>query len=259
MKAHIRNYFKPETILAMQDHARAAYPNESCGVVIGDDYHRCFNYATEPTKDFQIAPQEYLKLSKLGEIRAIIHSHPDAPLYPSELDMIGQMQTNVPWGIIQTDGLRTSDPNMWGDTLPIAPLIGREFMHGIHDCYSLLRDAFRLGKDELLKQGITGWPYDSAQMPEVPRNDNWWDSDKDLYQDYLKKTGWRRIDMSEARPGDGFLIAINSKKLNHAGLLLDQNLIMHHKPGRLSAREPAGIWARSADMWLRWEGIPDEA
>ena len=30
----------------------------------------------------------------------------------------------------------------WGDKLPRAPLIGRGFRHGIHDCYSLIRDYY---------------------------------------------------------------------------------------------------------------------
>ena len=78
----------------------------------------------------------------------------------------------MPWGIIPTDGERVGDPIMWGDQLPIAPLIGREFRHGTSDCYTLVRDAYRLGKDGMKEHGIDGWPLDPIQLPEVPRDDS---------------------------------------------------------------------------------------
>lgn len=248
------HFLSPEIVLAAKQHALREYPKESCGLVVGDRYVPCFNYAVEPEKHFAIASEEFVKAESQGGVRAVLHSHPDGPLYPTAKDMQGQIDTNVPWGIIGTDGERAGDPIMWGDSLPIAPLIGREFRHGVSDCYTLARDTFRLGKEGLAEQSIHGWPYDPITFPEVPRDDCWWDAGLDLYTDHLEKVGFRKIQMSEARIGDACLIKIKSNKVNHAAVLVGNNLLLHHLPSRVSRREAAGIWARHADIWIRYEG-----
>ncbi|WLR91007.1 NlpC/P60 family protein [Shinella zoogloeoides] len=174
--------------------------------------------------------------------------------------MIGQISTDVAWGIIpilEEDKIfRIGEPIMWGGNVPKSDLIGREFLHGIHDCYSLIKDTFALGKEGLAAQGISDvWPYEPRLLPEVPRDDGWWELGKDLYVDGLKKNGFRIIQPHEARAGDGFLTKIRSDKLNHAGLLVTDDTIIHHLPMRASRREPAGLWGRQAEIWVRHEGL----
>ena len=97
----------------------------------------------------------------LGSAQMILHSHPNGPVFPSRPDMEGQIATAVPWGIIALDEERIGDPEIWGDQLPVVPLLGRSFMHGIRDCYSLIRDTFRLGREGLAEQDISqNWPLD---------------------------------------------------------------------------------------------------
>ncbi|SER29897.1 Proteasome lid subunit RPN8/RPN11, contains Jab1/MPN metalloenzyme (JAMM) motif [Faunimonas pinastri] len=247
-------FLSPSVIEAAQAHARAEYPKESCGLVVGGVYQPCFNYATAPEQDFEIASRVYKDALDTGALQAVLHSHPGGPFYPSERDMQSQIDMDLPWGIIVTDGERTSPPIVWGDSLPIAPVIGREFTHGIHDCYSLVRDTFRLGKERLSEQGIEDWPFDPIELPEVARSDGWWSGDQDLYADHFAKFGFTPVPLSEVRPGDCFLMGIRSEKLNHAGILLSNDLLLHHLPTRLSRREPVGIWARHAEIWVRYEG-----
>lgn len=247
--------FSRDSLEAAKAHAIAAYPHESCGLIVKDRYIPCTNVAADKEKTFQISDAEIVKL--LGEGRAydaVIHSHPNGPAYPSKDDMEQQIASGVPWGIVVTNGEDALDPIFWGDTLPIAPLIGREFRHGVADCYSLVRDAFRLGKEKMAEQDMPEWPFDPIVMPEVARDDEWWKGEDDLYTAYFEKEGWVPIQREEVRPGDGFLMKVRSDKLNHAGLYVGNNLILHHLPTRLSRREPAGIWARSADLWLRFVG-----
>jgi proteasome lid subunit RPN8/RPN11 len=247
----------PDTRSSIIDHARSEYPKESCGLIVDGVYKPCFNYAIDPLKDFEIAPQVFLREKLAGNIDAVVHSHPNGPIYPSERDMRGQIDTAVPWIIVPIEEDRVLPFTMWGDQLPIAPIIGREFLHGVHDCYSLIRDVFRLGKDDLAKQGIQ-WPFPPQELPNVPRDDAWWTKiedrePKDLYADYIEKAGFRIIDRSEAREGDGFLCKLKSDRLNHGGLIVGGGLILHHLPVRLSRREAAGIWERAADMWVRYK------
>lgn len=259
-------YFAQEIIKKASEHALRDYPLESCGVVIDGEYVPMRNAAADPEhhkaddKDcpcqrcsFAIDPDELISVLNGRDPEGYIHSHPDGPFYPSAADMQQQMETDVPWAIIATDGERCGEPVEFGRQVPMAPLIGRRFMHGVHDCYSLVRDVFRLGREELAKQGIE-WPYEPIELPDMARNDNWWSHGDNFYLDNFERLGFRRIEMSEARPGDAFLCKIGSAVPNHAGLLLGNNLIIHHLPGetRVSRREPVGGWGRMAEMWLRY-------
>jgi proteasome lid subunit RPN8/RPN11 len=239
-RQRVRAQFGAEAMQDAQAHARREYPKESCGLIVSGRYVPCDNVAADPLSDFVIAPEQYLAAKRLGAIEAVVHSHPNGQIYPSELDMQQQIATNVPWIILPLGEAAVIEPVAFGDPLERAPILGRPFVWGVFDCYSLIRDQYQL------QYGIN--------LPPVPRADDWVDRGLDLYKDHLKTSGFREISMNEARPGDGFLMRwLGSNQLNHAGLLIENDQIIHHLPNRLSRREPAGIWARGADMWVRHE------
>ena len=246
-------------IEAAKVHAISQFPKESCGFVAGGVYVACENTNADPLKFFTIDDPRYEAAVASGALTAIIHSHPNGPLMPSELDMTQQIATNVPWFIITLNETGVHKLIAWGGNLPIAPLISRPFVHGIFDCYSIIRDAFRLGKDALLTQGVH-WPLPPIALPEVARADVWWTGEADLYSDHLEKVGFRKINRGEARAGDGFLCALGDiranpkQRLNHAAILLEYDQILHQLPTRPSARGPAGVWVNGAVTWVRYEG-----
>lgn len=248
---------------AARKHAREMYPEESCGLVAQGKYIACENIAKDPSYHlsddpdcgcrlcaFEIDPHTYMAA---GDVQMVLHSHPGGPLYPSARDMQGQIDTAVTWGIIGLDEERLGDPILWG-AMPTPPLVGRAFVHGITDCYTLIRDAYALGRFGMIAQGIDTWPHPPIILPEIARNDSWWNSDADLYEDNLKKQGFIEIPREIAGAGDGFLIKIRSDKCNHGGLLISSDLILHHLPSRLSRREPSGIWARQVEKFIRYVG-----
>lgn len=240
-------------------HALAEYPSESCGIISDGLYFPSINAASDPTNDFIIPPGFQVQLHNAGRsIDAVVHSHPDGPAYPSDVDMRGQISMGLPWVIVNCTQNKIVTIEMWGGTVEPEPLIGRTFMHGIRDCYSLVRDAYRLGKDGMKAQDID-WPLDPVELPEYARKDSWWGDEKKLeqtlYVDNFLKAGFVRITREEARAGDGFIAKIRSKTPNHAAVLLGDGQLLHHLPTRYSRREPAGMWAHSADTWLRYEGV----
>lgn len=241
----------PHVADAIRQHAIREYPKESCGLIVAGVYTPCFNYAIDPLHGAVISRVDYIRAG--DQLEAVVHSHPNGPLFPSAEDMRSQIATAVPWIIVGTDGERCAEFTIWGDSLPIKPLIGRSFMHGVTDCFALVRDAFRLGRERLAAEDME-WPFEQMAFADVPRDDDWWDADQDLYYDALRPRGFREINISEVRPGDGFLCKIRSEKLNHAGLYVGKNLILHHLPLKLSRREPFGLWGRAAEMWVRYEG-----
>jgi proteasome lid subunit RPN8/RPN11 len=251
-----------DALNAARAHALAQYPLEACGIVIGGVYYPCTNVHETPETHFRIAGAERLELEKKGTVEAIIHSHPDGLMCPSQADMEGQLASGVTWGVMACAGGQTSDVVLWGGNEPIAPLIGRPFVHGIWDCYELIRDAYALGADALKEQGVTAqWPYPPIELPSFSRDDGWWTKGGDLYRENFGRAGFVEIPAHDARAGDVFLCRIHSEVPNHGGILVESDLLLHHLPLRVSRREGAGIWARAADTWLRYagEGFTDAA
>lgn len=243
---------------AIEAHARAEYPKECCGVIVSGVYRPCENVAPDPELDFAIAPSVIDEAHLSGDLEAIVHSHPNGPDFPSAFDMEGQIASDVPWVILPLNEDQFGEPIVFGDGATIPPIIGREFRHGVTDCYNLIRDVFRLGRDKLAEQDVD-WPLEPIDLPEYPRDDAWWAGEgPDLYLENFAKAGFHQIRREEARPGDIFLCKIRSQKLNHGGVVVGGGLILHHLPLRLSRREPAGIWQGQADVWLRHNSVKDE-
>lgn len=228
-------------------HALDRFPEESCGLVVDGAYIACDNIAEDPTKDFKIANatvQEYLAM---GLLQGVIHSHPFAQLTtkssPSAADMRSQMSMQVPFGVIDTDGTVVNDPYYWGDFKLDEQIIGRDFHHGIEDCYLPIRRFY--------------WQRRGIKLAEIPRDDKWWTSADNLYVDNFERLGFVKVSKNEIIDGDIIIGRVNASKPNHAGVYLNNSidgkgLILHHLPGRLSRREPAGPWLSRADLVVRY-------
>lgn len=251
-------------LIAARRHANDEYPRESCGLIVGGKYVACVNKAAPPESHedgnddcgcqlcaFRIDAKVYRE--HVGRIEAVVHSHPNGPAHPSKADMAAQIATALPWIILPLNETHMGAPVIWGGTERL-PLIGREFVHGVTDCYDLIRDAYAIGRDGMAAQGIAcDWPFGPIELPAYARADGWWVGEDNFYEVEPFKIGFKEITLSEARAGDIFLCKIRSDRLNHGGVLLGDT-ILHHLPGRLSRREPAGLWARQAGRWIRYVG-----
>lgn len=242
--------------LAFEDakrHARRKYPHRACGFIINNEYRPVKNVAWNTKANFEF-PNDLIESIRPQNIQMIVVSRPTEPYWPNQNEMMFQEKYNRPFALVFLNQDTISKPIIWGAETPVPPILGRSFVHGVTDCWSIVRDCFRLGKGKLAEQGIYEWPYEPIQFPIIPRDDGWWANGNDYYLENYEKLGFKRIDRSEAKPGDGFLIKLFSDKYNHAGVLVDDGEIIHHLPGRLSRREPAGLWARNSDFWLRYCG-----
>jgi proteasome lid subunit RPN8/RPN11 len=223
---------------AARSHAIAQHPRESCGLVIVNGYVPIDNVAADPDNHFEMPTEAW---TAHGRVQAVIHSHgPAAARAPSASDMQHQIATAVPWGIVHTDGVAASPVLWWGDHRLDDPLLGREFVHGVTDCYGAIRSW--------------AWQHRSVLLPDVPRDLEWWKSGGDLYNEGFARAGYRVIPESEAVVGDVCLINFRSQVPNHGGTLVEDGLLYHHLQGRLSAREPIGRWRPMISKWLRYEG-----
>lgn len=230
------DFVPQDATAAMLAHAEAEYPRESCGFLISLEgavqYLPRTNSAENPEADFRISPQAYAGASRQGRILAVVHSHPGGPGHPSESDMAGQLASGLPWALIPvlpcaTGGAHAQRPLWWGPDVPVAPLLEREFIHGLADCYALARDWYRT------EGGVT--------LPDFARPDAWWGRGGDVLVANLTAAGFARTDEPE-QIGDGYIMQIQSPVPNHCAVYVGGGLLLHHLANRLSRREPVHRW-----------------
>ncbi|MNR87508.1 NlpC/P60 family protein [compost metagenome] len=249
-------------------HAAKEYPRECCGVVVSIEgspqYFPCKNISEDPTEEFQMSPEDMTDAMDLGELEAIVHSHPDATSQPSTFDLafmeryyalelaLDPEAKPTPWIIL-------SWPE--GDFRQVVaqggvPLTGREFVHGLHDCWQCCADYY------FRSSGLT--------FPNFERQDGWWE-DKDgpsHYEQNFLDCGFYKVPLDEIQVGDLIVMQIGrTYHPNHAAIYLgnvpklpDEELdifgqgpfILHHMYARKSAVEIyGGQWLHRTSFVLR--------
>lgn len=230
------------TIQQFKEHAIAVWPDEACGYVlqVGDaqEYFPCENVSTEPHNEVKVPAAVQLLARERGEILAVLHSHPNGQLYPSAADMETQQNFAIPFGISTVTPDSCSDPVYFGDQVPIAPYLGRVFVHGAADCWKLFTDWY--------------WQELKVKLPDAPRDHNWWKEDKNLYMDGFAENGFRLLaDKEKPQYGDGCMMRLWSPVPNHAAVYIGNGLLLHHLAHTLSCREPVNDYKEKIVGWFR--------
>ncbi|MCP1652735.1 C40 family peptidase [Pseudomonas nitroreducens] len=248
---------------AIERHAVAVYPAECCGLVIRGprrrEYVPCRNTAATPDDQFRIAPEDYAAAEDRGQVLAVVHSHPDWSSAPSEADRACCEASGLPWYIVEVrrgdDGeVRAGELSAIEPEGYLAPLVGRPFTHGVHDCYALVRDFYAR------EMGIT--------LPDYPREDGWWNRGEDLYYRYYKEAGFYEV--ATPQHGDVIVMQIRAPQANHAGVYLADGklgsepdhyptpgVILHHLHGKDARRDVyGGDWALNTRLILRHKDAP---
>jgi proteasome lid subunit RPN8/RPN11 len=213
---------------------------ESCGLVIIENgyevYVPCRNLSA--FRDvFMLDPHDYAAAEDRGEVVRIIHSHPFASPAPSEIDKVSCELSKLPWSIV-------SVPNgTWFDFEPSgyeAPLVGRQWAHGLMDCYSLIRDYYKKTLN--------------IEIPNFEREFQWWEKGQNLYAENFEKAGFREVPLKEIQKHDVILIQFMSSVINHGAIYLGDDQMLHHLHNRLSGRDVfGGYWLKHTVKVVRHE------
>ena len=236
---------------AIIDHANRDYPREACGVIVGKEYIPCKNVAADDAQ-FEICPIDLVGAEKEGKILAYCHSHPDGSCEPSMPDRVQMNLHGLPWVITNGIDVALHKPDGYQ-----APLLGREYHHGLLDCYTLGQDYYQR------ELGITLSNYERA--------DAWWENkDHDpLYLENFKKEGFVEVDTIQKH--DTILCRLGrTEHINHALIfigdgtlksehtedVIGNDLVLHHPYGRESLREIYGeAWQRRAAIIIRHKSL----
>ena len=85
-------------------HAKNEDPKESVGLLLNikgkQRYFPCRNLSITQHQCFILDPEDYVKADSLGEIIAIIHSHPVTAPIPSQADKISCEDSGLIWHIV---------------------------------------------------------------------------------------------------------------------------------------------------------------
>ncbi|MDR0259958.1 MAG: C40 family peptidase [Comamonas sp.] len=228
-----------KTLAAIKAHALAEYPRECCGLIVAvgrrEVYRPCCNQA-QGLEQFRMSAEDWANAEDAGRVLAVVHSHPDHAAQPSDADRAACEATGLPWVIVSVRDGDIAEVHQFAPTGWTAPLLGRQFFHGVLDCYTLVRDWYAR------EAGI--------QLLDFERADDWWNNGQDLYMQGFVKTGFARIpDGAPPQPGDVVLMSYRSPVANHAGIYLGTRALaeapglhpvphamLHHLYGRLSER-----------------------
>lgn len=217
-----------ESILAeIRSHAEREYPRESCGLVIvckGRQRYVPVRNIADRNEHFVMHPLDQAAAEDLGEVVLVVHSHPNLPPLPSQADLVGCEASGLPWLIVNwpTGAIHQFAPSGY-----VPPLYGREFAHGVLDCYSFIQAYY---------QQTLG-----LVLPDFERADEWWLKGQSLYLDGFASAGFEQVQGSPQQH-DVLLMRVAAPVPNHGAVYLGDGCIGQHQMGRLSSRDVYGGW-----------------
>lgn len=239
---------KKSTVSKFEKDVLARFPQEACGLVVDGNYIPVPNSSPEPTSTFRIDPLHLVKASAMGEVQAVLHSHPYdkakrqkyPPEWASQEDMVHWLANPIPWGIVATDGEGIS-PFYWLEDDRAKPLVGREWVHATADCYALVRDWF--------------WQERGVDLPNYARGLGWWDRDgPGMIEENFRAAGFTPITADKVTVGDCLLMRYGTRIPAHCGVVVSTNEVLHHLYNRLSGTSSLAKLASVTVRYLRYTG-----
>lgn len=218
------NWLTVEQRSAIRSAALASPGAETCGFVLEDGrVVQCLNRAADPVNTFEISHVDFALYEDEG-IKGVWHSHLQLDGF-SEFDQQVIASDPMPWAVycLAKDHFTECNPHT------VAPLIGRPYVFGVYDCYSVV-------SDKLAEMGV--------ELPEWPRSFyGEWNTPEFVPFDEQALVVGREV---TGTPGAGDILLFNlgdhPGHTDHIGVLLDGRRFLHHPSGRASRVDRFGSW-----------------
>ena len=209
-------------------YAKEQAPEEACGLLAiiqgKETFWPCKNLAEGKFEFFILDPDDWAECEDTGEVIGVIHSHPVGAATPSDTDRAACEHLGFPYYIysIEHDHWESFEPTGWK-----APsLIGRKFIWGKYDCWSIVSDWYL----ETKKIKLMDWKRpkrikDFIQNPE--------------FEFALPKLNFvKQSNIKNIKIGDVLLFKSVTGNLDHVAVYIGDNMILNHNIKALSCREP---------------------
>lgn len=231
------NWLSPEEMDSIRFLSCAIPDKESCGFVLTNGSVVVVeNTANDPVDEFAISPDDYLKYE--GRIRGVWHSHLTLSGF-SQLDQQVLSADILPWAVYCMGDDTFHQCNPEGS----APLLGRPFVFGVYDCYSLVRDKLtELGVD------LPAWERGTWGEWNTPAFS--------AFDDTWRSVG-RPVTNGRYQEGDILLLNLGdyAGHTDHVGVFTSHRIFIHHAVGQRSREQVFGsYWSRR----LNWVVRPNE-
>jgi len=226
-----------------------AWPNEAIVAIWDDGTWREFpNVCDQPTHGFELAHED--KAVLLDRRPALfLHSHPHGSAEPSDRDTESQIATGWTWGIVPVHGNMSGVydigfPEIWGPEKPVEPLLGRSYLWGVRDCWTLCEDYYRAHEGKL-----DPIPRVREPGPHHPHARG-----RDPFRYWPPVLGFERIDRDQRQPGDLVIMFWNSPIANHCAVYLGEGKYLHqlinrHSEEWLPQQEERAIEKYAMQFW----------
>lgn len=226
-----------------------AWPNEAIVAIWPDGSWREFvNVHPDPTSAFALSHDDNALL--LGKRPALfLHSHPHGSAEPSDRDTESQIATGWTWGIVavhanQLGVTNVCYPEIWGPEKPIEPLLGRSYLWGVRDCWTLCEDYY----------GATGRRLDPIPRVREPCAHHHHARGQDPFRYWPSRLGFRPVERHQRQHGDLAVMFWNSPLANHCAIYLGEGKYLHqlserHSEEWLPQHEERAIERYAIQFW----------
>lgn len=125
--------------------------------------------------------------------------------------------------------------------------LGRRYLDGKHDCYGLVRDFYRKEYGLILRNYARPVGFDHSGLL--------------LLTDNFRREGFEIVNtpVSLLEPGDGLLMMLASRQVNHVGVYIGERKFLHHlyqRPSSAEVLDPR--WQQRLSLIVRHPDVTEQ-
>ncbi len=211
-------------------HALKDNPYEACGYICANYLGEvsvvpCENMAHNKRGRFSVHPKMEAEAEKHGQIVAFYHSHAGEFAIP-ENNRFSKEDLDISYEACLPALLYVHPDDTWHyyqpDTYEPSDLLGRPFIWGIWDCYSLVKDHFK--KKKGVKLGTYLPPDNATSLSDFG------------YERFIANEPFHEVSFEELKEDDVIIFKIKSNFCNHSAVYLGNNEFIHQPINRMSSK-----------------------